>query len=560
MSASPATTSTASSAAGAAGGPTGTPDDHLYERRWWTLGILCLSLLIVFTGDSTLNVALPTLSKDLGATQSQLQWVVAAYSLVFAGLLFTGGALGDRFGRKGALQLGLATYFVGALLASQATDTTQVIIFRCVMGAGAALIMPSTLSILVNVFPPHERAKAIAIWAATTGFAGSLGPVISGFLLTHFWFGSVFLINLPIIAVAFIGGWFLVPKSRDPHEAALDPVGALLSIVGISSLVYGLIEAPDKGWTATTTLGAFALAGVVLTLFVLWELRTSEPMLDIRFFRNRSFSVGSGGMMLTFLAMYGVMFLMAQYLQLVLGFSPFGAAVRLLPMAPLMLVFAPLTPRFSARFGVNRVVGLGMALIAVGFLLLALTRVDSSIVVVWASLVPASIGMALSMSPMTAAIMSAVPPRRAGAGSAMNDATRELGAALGVAVLGSVAASEYSSNLSGVIARVPAPLRATASSSLAGALEVAAKLPHTAGDALAHAAQQAFVDGIHTASFLGGSLALVAAFVTAKFLPRQITPHGAMHSPHESLELVAELGLGGVMPAFEDEPAADVSP
>ena len=224
MSQSPASTSNAT------GGPTGTPGDHLYERRWWTLGILCLSLLIVFTGNSTLNVALPTLSKDLGATQSQLQWVVAAYSLVFAGLLFTGGALGDRFGRKGALQLGLATYFVGALLASQATDTTQVIIFRCVMGAGAALIMPSTLSILVNVFPPHERAKAIAIWAATTGFAGSLGPVISGFLLTHFWFGSVFLINLPIITVAFIGGWFLVPKSRDPHEAALDPLsGASMS-------------------------------------------------------------------------------------------------------------------------------------------------------------------------------------------------------------------------------------------------------------------------------------------------------------------------------------------
>ena len=560
MSASPTTAATGAPAAGTPAGPSGSPDDHLYEKRWWTLGILCLSLLIVFTGNSTLNVALPTLSRDLGATQSQLQWVVAAYSLVFAGLLFTGGALGDRFGRKGALQLGLATYFVGALLASQATDTTQVIICRCVMGAGAALIMPSTLSILVNVFPPHERAKAIAIWAATTGFAGSLGPVISGFLLTHFWFGSVFLINLPIITVAFIGGWFLVPKSRDPHEAALDPVGALLSIVGISSLVYGLIEAPDKGWSAPMTLGAFAVAAVVLTVFVLWERHTSEPMLDISFFRNPSFSVGSGGMMLTFLAMYGVMFLMAQYLQLVLGFSPLGAALRLLPMAPLMLVFAPLTPRFSARFGVNRVVGLGMGLIAVGFLLLAFTRVDSSIVIVWASLVPASIGMALSMSPMTAAIMSAVPPRRAGAGSAMNDATRELGAALGVAVLGSVAASGYSSALADALHRVPAPLRAQAGESLAGALEIAAKLPGAAGTAFAHTAQQAFVDGIHTASFLGGTLALVAAFVTARFLPRHIAPQGALHSPHEALENMAELGLGGVLPVFEDESWADGDP
>ncbi|MFN8026563.1 MAG: MFS transporter [Acidimicrobiia bacterium] len=533
------------------------PAAQPYERRWWALGVLCLSLLIVFTGNSTLNVALPTLSKDLGATQSQLQWVVASYSLVFAGLLFTGGALGDRFGRKGALQLGLATYFVGALLASQSTDTVQVIACRCVMGAGAALIMPSTLSILVNIFPPHERAKAIAIWAATTGFAGSLGPVISGFLLTHFWFGSVFLINLPIITVAMIGGFFLVPKSRDPHEAALDPVGALLSIVGISSLVYGLIEAPDKGWTAPTTLGAFAISLVVLALFVAWELRRAEPMLDIRFFRNPSFSVGSAGMMLTFLAMYGVMFLMAQYLQLVLGFSPFGAAVRLLPMAPLMLIFAPMTPRLSTRFGVNRVVGVGMGLIAVGFLLLAFTRVDSTIFVVWMSLVPASIGMALSMSPMTAAIMAAVPARRAGAGSAMNDATRELGAAFGVAVLGSVAASAYSSNLADALHRVPAGLRAEAGASLAGALEIAARLPGAAGSAFAHAAQQAFVDGIHTASFAGGTLALVAAFVTARFLPRHIAPEGAMHSAHEALENVAELGLGGVMPVFDEEPFPD---
>jgi EmrB/QacA subfamily drug resistance transporter len=536
------------------------PTDRAGRNRWITLAVLCASLLVIVVDNTIVNVALPTLTRELGTSISQLQWVVDAYTLVFAGLLLTMGALGDRFGRRGALTAGLLIFGGASFVASLSTTASQLVTWRAVMGLGAALIMPSTLSILVNVFPPHERAKAIAIWAATTGFAGSLGPVISGFLLTHFWFGSVFLINLPIIAVAFIGGWFLVPKSRDPHEAALDPVGALLSIVGISSLVYGLIEAPDKGWTATTTLGAFAVAAVVLSLFVLWELRTPEPMLDIRFFRNRSFSVGSGGMMLTFLAMYGVMFLMAQYLQLVLGFSPFGAAVRLLPMAPLMLVFAPLTPRFSARFGVNRVVGLGMGLIAVGFLLLAFTRVDSSIFVVWASLVPASIGMALSMSPMTAAIMSAVPPRRAGAGSAMNDATRELGAALGVAVLGSVAASEYSANLSGVITRVPAPLRATASSSLAGALEVAAKLPQAAGDALAHAAQQAFVDGIHTASFLGGSLALVAAFVTARYLPRQITPHGAMHSAHESLENVAALGLGGVLPVFDDEPEADAGP
>ena len=332
-----------------------------YDRRWWMLVVLCLSLLIVFVGNSSLNVALPSLSRDFGATEAQLQWVVASYSLVFAGLLFTTGALGDRFGRKGALQFGLATFFVGAAAASQATEMWQIIGCRALMGVGAAFIMPSTLSILVNVFPAGERAKAIAIWAATTGVAGSMGPLISGFLLTHFWFGSVFLINLPIIAVAFVSGWFLIPKSKDPEQGRLDPPGAILSIIGISSLVFGLIQAPDKGWAAPQTLIAFGIAFVMLTLFVLWELHTDEPMLDIRFFRNRSFSTGSGGMMLVFLAMYGVMFLMTQYFQLVLGYSPLSAALRMLPMAPIMIIVAPSTPWLSARFGANRVVGVGHA-------------------------------------------------------------------------------------------------------------------------------------------------------------------------------------------------------
>src|SRR5580765_6260878 len=239
-------------------------EEALYARRWWTLAVLCLSLLIVFVGNSSLNVAIPTLSRDLNASTSQLQWAVAAYSLVFAGLLFTAGALGDRFGRKGALQLGLLGFLVSAALASASTEMWQLIGCRALMGACAAFIMPSTLSILVNVFPPHERAKAIAIWAGVTGAAGAIGPLASGWLLGHFWFGSVFLVNVPIIAVALIAGWFLLPKSRDPLEADIDPIGAVLSIVGIVALVYGLIEAPDHGWSSTTTLVAFGVGAVVL--------------------------------------------------------------------------------------------------------------------------------------------------------------------------------------------------------------------------------------------------------------------------------------------------------
>ncbi len=528
-----------------------------YDRRWWMLGVLCLSLLIVFTGNSSLNVALPSLSRDLGATESQLQWVVASYSLVFAGLLFSTGALGDRFGRKGALQFGLATFFVAAAAASQSTEMWQIIGCRALMGVGAAFIMPSTLSILVNVFPPGERAKAIAIWAATTGVAGSLGPLASGFLLTHFWFGSVFLINLPVIAVAFIGGWFLVPKSKDPDQGKLDPPGALLSIVGISSLVYALIQAPDKGWSSPSTLAAFGVAAIVLTLFVLWELHTDEPMLDIHFFRNPAFSTGSSGMMLVFLSLYGVMFLLTQYFQLVLGYSPLDAAIRLLPMAPIMIIVAPLTPALSKRFGANRAVAFGMVLISVGFALFSRVDLNTPYWYILLALVPLTSGFAMSMSPMTAAIMSAVPSRRAGAGSAMNDATRELGAALGVAVLGSIAASQYASHLHDALKNIPASSRHAAGSSIAGALRAAEQLSAPAARAFTLVARNAFVDGIHVAAIFGVVLTLLAAFLTNRFLPRVVVPEGAMHSPLDAIENTAELGLGGVPPVFADEPTND---
>jgi MFS transporter, DHA2 family, integral membrane protein len=494
-------------------------DKTAYDRRWWTLAVLCLSLVIVFVGNSSLNVAIPVLSRDLHATTSELQWVVAAYSLVFAGLLFSTGALGDRYGRKGALQLGLLLYVVGAGAASLSHAMWQLIACRAAMGGAAALIMPSTLSILINVFPPEERTKAIAIWASFLGAAGAIGPPMSGLLLGHFWYGSIFFINVPIIAVALVAGRFLVPRSRDPEQAPLDPVGALLSIVGIVSLVYGLIEAPADGWTSTTTIGAFAFAVVVLVSFVAWEMRKDEPMLDMSYFRNPAFSTGSGGMILVFLGMFGVMFLMTQYLQLVVGFSPLGAAVRLLPMTPVMLIVSPLTPRLSARFGAHRVVAIGMSLVALGFALFSRTSPHSSYVYVLLCLLPFMSGAALTMSPMTTAIMSAVPQRRAGAGSAMNDATRELGAALGVAVLGSLAASKYTSRLSGVVAPLSAAARHTARSSLTGALQVAGGLPHAQSVAVVNGAKVAFVDGIHVACFGGAALSLCAAALVLRYLP-----------------------------------------
>jgi len=528
-------------------------DRQLYDRRWWTLAVLCLSIVIVFVGNSSLNVAIPTLSRVLHATNSELQWVVAIYSLVFAGLLFSTGALGDRFGRKGALQLGLVLFLIAAALAAESTTMWQLIACRAVMGVAAALIMPSTLSILINVFPPHERTKAIAIWASFTGAAGAIGPVGSGLLLAHFWYGSIFLINIPIVAVALVSGGFLVPKSKDPEEARLDPVGAVLSIVGIVSLVYGLIEAPDKGWTNPATLVAFAVGAVVLFLFVCWERRVKEPMLDIRFFRNPSFSTGTGGMVLLFLAMFGVMFLITQYFQLVLGYSALGAALRILPMAPIMLTVAPLTPRLAARFGTHRVVSAGMAFVGIGFVLFLGLSLHTSYGFVLLCLLFLISGIALAMSPMTAQIMSAVPPRRAGAGSAMNDATRELGAALGIAVLGSLAASRYSSALRNLVTGLSGPQRAAARGSLAGALRTAASLPAGARRALELGSKTAFVDGIHLAVTGGAVLAFLAAIIVFRYLPHSVAHQAAPNDAIGALEDAAELGLGGVPPVFADK-------
>jgi EmrB/QacA subfamily drug resistance transporter len=524
-------------------------DHGLDPRRWWTLAVLCLSLIIVFVGNSSLNVAIPTLSEHLHASNSQLQWVVAAYSLVFAGLLFSAGALGDRFGRKGALQLGLLIFLVGAALASASTTITELIACRALMGAAAALIMPSTLSILVNVFPPHERTKAIAIWAATTGGAGAIGPVASGFLLGHFWYGSVFLVNVPIVALALVCGWFLVPRSKDPQQAPLDPLGAVLSTIGIASLVYGLIQAPEHGWGSGSTLTAFAVAVVILAIFVAWELRVHEPMLDMSLFRNAAFSAGSGGMILVFLAMYGVMFLITQYFQLVLGYSPLGAAVRLLPMSPIMILVATRTPRLAARFGAHRTVSTGMALVAAGLLMFRGLEVDTSYFYVLACIIPLTTGIAMSMSPMTASIMSAVPARRAGTGSAMNDATRELGAALGVAVLGSLAASRYARTISRSIASIPAGSRTAVHSSLASALDQAKTLDTAQGRTVIGVAQHAFVDGIHFAVTAGAALAAIAAVVVLRFLPHQAT-HETIT---ESVEHMVEIGIAGTLPTYDTD-------
>lgn len=494
-------------------------DPAIYERRWWTLGVLCSSLLIVIIGNTTLNVAIPTLSRSLGATNSQLQWMVDAYSLVFAGLLFTAGSIGDRFGRKGVLQGGLVLFGLATTYcAVVASSATEIIVGRVAMGVAGAMIMPATLSILTNVFPRRERAKAVSIWAGISGSGAAIGPLLTGFVLQHFSWSAVFAVNIPFIVVALATGAFLVPRSQGERGVALDLVGAVLSAVGLSSLVYAIIEGPTHGWTSPTTLLAAGIGGIVLAAFVWWELRVPNPMLDVRLFKIPAFGISALALTLVFFALMGMFFSMSQLMQLVWGFSPLGSAVRMLPVSFVMILVAPRSAALADRFGKRRVVAGGMAGMTIGVLIMTTVSVSSSYLFLLAGIVVMAAGIALAMSPTTDLLMSAVPREKAGMGSAMNDTTRELGTSLGVAFFGSLLASRYSGQLSGALGALPAESRGAARGSLGGALQVAGSLGD-AGRQLADAAKSAWVSGFRL-SLVAGSVVLAAAAIIAyRFLP-----------------------------------------
>jgi EmrB/QacA subfamily drug resistance transporter len=498
-------------------------DPHVYDRRWKTLAVLCTSLMIVIIGNTVLNVALPTMSRpdQLGASNTELQWIVDAYALVFAGLLFTAGALGDRFGRKGALQIGLVIFGLGSLFGAFADTSGQVIAARAIMGVGAAFVMPSTLSILTNVFPTRERAKAIAIWAGISGAGAAIGPITSGLLLERYWWGSVFLINLPIVALALIAGAVLVPKSKDRAATPLDPLGALLSIVGLSALVYAIIEGPSHGWLSVESLLWFGGAAIAMGLFVWWESTTRYPMLDLKLFKDRRFAVASGGISLTFFAMFGTFYMLTQYLQFVLDYSPLGAAVRLLPVSLVLMAVAPQTPRLVARFGADKVASTGLALVALALALTATFDAGTQYWYLLVTIVILAAGMAMTMAPMTTQLMTAVPRDRAGIGSAMNDTTRELGGALGVAVLGSLVTSQYKSGVSGAVARFPAQAQDIAEASIGGVrgLIDSGRVPAEVADGLLTTAKNAFVDGLGVAAATAAVIVAIVAIAVRRLLP-----------------------------------------
>jgi EmrB/QacA subfamily drug resistance transporter len=532
-------------------------ESRAYHQRWFILGVLCLSLLVIIVDNSILNVALPTLLKPtsqggLGASNSQAQWMVDSYTLVFAGLLLTAGSLGDRYGRRGALQVGLLVFGFGSLASAFAGSANHLIFTRAVMGIGGAFIMPATLSIITNVFPPEERGQAIALWAAIAGIGVALGPISGGFLLQHFYWGSIFLVNVPIVAFALITGFFLIPTSRDPSKPKQDPIGASLSIVGLVSLVYAIIQGPERGWTDPVILTMFVVSAVVLAFFAWWEMRSDHPMLDVNFFRNPRFTAASTGITLLFFAMFGTIFVLTQYLQVVMAYTPFQAGVRLLPWAGTMLVVAPLSARLVERVGTKIVVGTGLATAALGLVFIAGTPGEGASYprdVVW-RLVVLAIGMGLTMAPATESIMGSLPRAKAGVGSAMNDTTRQVGGALGVAIVGSVVSSVYLSRVNELIAGRPLPASAVAQirDSVGGAVGVASKLH---APLLASGAKDAFMAGMHRGVLVAAAAALIGSIVAWLWLPARGTePEQVVAAADE-----VEQAPGAAAPQPQPQPA-----
>jgi EmrB/QacA subfamily drug resistance transporter len=413
------------------------------------------------------------------------------------------------------------------------------------MGFGAAFVMPATLSILTNVFPPHERGKAIAVWAGISGGGAAIGPVASGFLLEHFSWGSVFLVNVPIIAIALVSGYVLLPKSKDPDPDRLDPFGALLSIAGLGALVYAIIEAPHRGWASSTSIVWFVAATVLILAFLAWELRTRFPMLNLRYFLDPRFGVASGVITLTFFAMFGYFFLLTQYFQLVLGYGTLEAGLKQLPFAAVMILSAPQSPKLAARFGVNKVVATGLIGVSGAMFLYLLAGIDTPYLALLPIMMVMAGGMAIIIPSMTGSIMSAVPMGKAGVGSAMNDTTRELGGALGVAVLGSLVAGRYDNRLVDGLGSLTGALRGKAEESLAGALQVAGQIGGSDGSRLATTAREAYVSGMHLAAIVAGVVALIASAIVYRYLP------AVSQRPHP--------GTGGTPSSHADAAARSVA-
>jgi DHA2 family multidrug resistance protein-like MFS transporter len=517
------------------------PTDTGHPRRWTILAVMVVSLLVVVLDNTILNVALKSIADPragLGASQSDLEWSINSYTLVFAGLLFTAGLLGDRLGRRRVLMTGLTVFGIASLASAYSQTPGQLIGARALMGLGAAAIMPATLAIISNVFDPRERGRAIGVWAGAVGLAVAIGPVVGGLLLEHFWWGSVFLINVPIVAAGLVAITVLVPESRNPAPGRIDTVGVLLSVVGLATFVYGIITGGDSGeWGSVRVLGTIAAGALILAAFVAYERRVAFPALDVRLFRNPRFSAASGAVGLVFFAAMGSLFFGTFYLQLVRGYSPLQTGLLFLPFAAAQLIFAPRSAGFAAAYGPKAVTSTGMALVMLALGSFVLIDSTTPIWVLCVVYFVMGAGMASVVAPTTEVVMSTLPRERAGIGSAVTNTVRQVGGALGVAVLGSVLSQVYRGGVEGTLSGLPSAVRDTASESLAATYAVAAD-SGPAGAALIAPANEAFVHAMHWAAGGSAIAALLGVLAVLRWLPGHTAPEagtGALTEVEASL-------------------------
>lgn len=495
---------------------------HVYKRRWWTLAALCLTLLGVMLANSSLNMALPAMATDLKLGQLELTWIVNVYTLVFASLLFLAGAIGDRYGRKLAMQIGLAIFTVGSIYAGFVAQTgTELIIARIVMGLGGAFVMPTTLSIINNTFPKAERARAVAIWGAVAGIGMMIGSIISGILLEHFTWHSLFYFSAAIAVVGFIANHLLAHESKDEEKSPVDWLGGTFAAISIFGIVYGVTEAPSKGMADLGVLIGLIGGLVAGVAFVISQLNSKSPTLDMKLFKDRGFSISSLTLTLTFLAMSGVFFSMSQLMQLILGFSALESSLAMVPLMLPMMFLSPVIPNIVKKFGARLTIAVGLFMTALAFLIMATWTKDMTYWHLFFTMMLMMLGISAAMTPGTNILMASVPRNRSGMGSAMNDTTRELGGALGVAILGAILSSGYQDKIAETANQFTGVVKEGLESSLAVAMQVGEHLG-PAAEQVVNAAKSAWMVGLSHASFAAAAIIFVCSIIAFFGLPKHI--------------------------------------
>ena len=488
-------------------------------RRGLMLTAVCLSLVLVMAGVAMLNLALPAISVDLGASQAEQQWILDSYTVALAGLLLPFGALGDRYGRRLLLLAGVAIFGVAAAASVVADTTWLLVVLRATSGAGAAMILPATLATITSVYPAQERAKAVGVWAGFMGIGGILGLLVAGFLLEHFWWGSLFVFTGAAAGMALLLSWLMVPDTKDPSHAHLDPAGAVLSLIGIGALVLSIIEGPSRGWTDVVTLGAFIGGALAIAAWGRWSLRTDKPLLDFHLFAIPSFLAGSVSLFVQFMVLFGLILVVIQYLLMILGYGTLMAALSLAPAGVAIMPVALVAGHVAQRFGQRSLGVVGLFTAAVGFILLARMSIGSSYWHLFAGLVVAGLGIGLAMTPATNAIVDSLPPAKQGVASAVNDVARELGAAFGIAVLGSAFNAGYRNAIAPALVGLPPDAGDAARDSPVVALGVAEQLGER-GVTLVGATREAFMTGTRQAMAMGAVVLVGGAVLVAWRAPR----------------------------------------